>query len=128
MPLVKVELIIRNESEKLEATTVPRLAAALGRCLQSPPGETWLRLYYLSSAQYAENDEALPESVRPTFVEVLKHRTPAPEVLAQEAQQLASTVAEVLERPRENVHIVYAADGVDRVAFGGQLQRSDGAD
>ncbi len=121
MPLVKLELVIRDDSEHLSRDSVSELADALGHCLHSPPGETWLRLYYLPLAQYAENDASLPDAVRPAFVEVLQFERPEPTQLQQLAIELATTIARVLKRPKENVHLIFAADGKDRVAFGGLL-------
>ncbi|MGI9327456.1 MAG: hypothetical protein ACR2PZ_19715 [Pseudomonadales bacterium] len=43
-------------------------------------------------------------------------------VIREDSERLsADSIARVLSRPRENVHLIFAAHGKDRVAFGGKL-------
>jgi phenylpyruvate tautomerase PptA (4-oxalocrotonate tautomerase family) len=41
--------------------------------------------------------------------------------MACEAERLTRAIAPILNRPPENVHILYEPDGAGRVSFGGKL-------
>ena len=95
-----------------------RLADALGDALGQPPGRLWLRLHSLHA--YAENG-GLPAGAAPVFVTVLHARPPAGQALRAEIAAVTAAVAAVVGRPRERVHVEYAAPGAGRIAFGGRL-------
>ncbi len=121
MPIVQLQLVIRDDSERIAHETLQRLADELGECFQSGAAATWVKVDYIPFEQYAENRETLHDDARPTLVRVLKYKIPDQERLAQEAKELASIVANVLLRPERHTHIIYEPDGKGRVAFGGLL-------
>jgi hypothetical protein len=59
--------------------------------------------------------------VRPVFVSILKANLPDEAVMAREVEALTTAVAQLCDRPPENVHIIYLPSGNGRVAFGGQI-------
>ena len=130
MPIVTIQCIVTPADGEFDGRLVQQLADELGDLFESDPGGTWVRLSTLPREQYAENRVKLEPTVRPTFVEVLKRSLPGSEELAAEALQVAETVARVLGRPRENVHVIYAPPAGGRVAFGGKptSQKTDYAD
>lgn len=121
MPIVNVECLIENDTDRYDGDSVQALADALGDLFESEPGTTWVKMFYLSRDDYAENRATLDPEDRPVMVEVLKRSLPDQQALSGEADQIASIVADVLSRPRDNVHVIYLREGAGRVAFGGKL-------
>ena len=121
MPIVQLQLVIRDDSERIARETLQLLADELGAYFQSGTAGTWVRVDYIPFEQYAENRETLCDDARPTLVHVLKYKIPDQDRLALEAKALARIVANVLRRPERNTHIIYEPDGKGRVAFGGLL-------
>ena len=97
------------------------IADAVGRVFGSAPGRTWVRLRFLDSAQYAENDVSISETELPVFVTVLHACPPVAAALTAEVSALTATVAKLTGRPAERVHVQYAPAAVGRQAFGGKL-------
>jgi phenylpyruvate tautomerase PptA (4-oxalocrotonate tautomerase family) len=126
MPIITIECVVSAAENKYPAEIIRRLADELGRLLGSKPAGAWLKMRYLDDMQYAENESDVDPAVRPTFVEVLKHSLGNQESLAAESRKIASTVSETLDRPRENVHVIFLPEGAGRVAFGGELVRTQG--
>ncbi len=121
MPIVQLDLVIREESEKVSPETLQMLTDELGAHFNSEKSGTWVKLGYTTVELYAENGGSLDSSVRPTLVEVLKYELPDEEQLSREADQLADIVARRLGRPKANTHVIYMPEGKGRVAFGGKL-------
>ena len=121
MPIVQLQLVIRDDSERIARETLQLLADELGAYFQSGTAGTWVRVDYVPFEQYAENQETLQDDTKPTLVYVLKYRTPDEDRRAREAKALARIVADLLRRPERNTHIIYEPDGKGRVAFGGLL-------
>lgn len=120
MPIVTVELVV-DPDHALEPGLAQSLANAIGHSLDSPLGETWVRLYSLDRIAYAENGGVVDAGDLPVFVTVLKrHVTPGAELQA-EVGLLAAAIAKVVGRPVASVHIEYAPAAVNRLAFGGKL-------
>lgn len=119
MPIIKVE-IVEDPSKAGIAVSSRELADALGSALGSGPGGTWVKMCTFAASQYAENDTAVPP--RPVFVSVLKADSGSQEDRRKEARILAGTIARVVGRPIENVHILYESDARGRIAFGGELR------
>ncbi len=119
MPILNVEIVTRPNED-----FPPDLAAALadrtGEIFHSEPGGTWVKVTFIASQHYAENLSPAG-GLYPVFVSVLKAALPALRALQAEAAQLAAAVAQVCNRPQENVHILYLPEGIGRVAFGGSL-------
>lgn len=97
------------------------LADAIGDALQQPPGRVWVRLHLV---HHAENGGPLA-GAQPVFVTVLHAHPPAGDALKAEitaiTSAITSAVAAASGRPRERVHLEYAAPGAGRIAFGGRL-------
>lgn len=121
MPIVTIKLFVANPQDFGPAFDLQAVADELGVLFGSGPGQTWLRLECQPRPHYAENG-TLPEATScPTFVEVLKARLPAPEVLAVEADQIATIVSRLVGCPKENTHVLYLPEAVGRIAFNGRL-------
>lgn len=119
MPILNVEIVTRPNED-----FPPNLAAVLadraGQIFHSEPGGTWVKVTFVTSQNYAENLSPAG-GIFPVFVSVLKAKIPPVSALQAEAAQLAAAVAQVCNRPQENVHILYLPEGTGRVAFGGEL-------
>jgi len=121
MPIVEVDIVLRAD-EVLDRTIAGRLANGVASVLGSGPQGTWVRLNPIERDRYAENGEDAPK-VHPVFVRVLKKELGVDEDLEKEAMSIAEIVADLLGRPRENVHIIYEPPAAGRIAFGGKLLR-----
>ncbi len=119
MPIVDVEVVT---DDQLPTDLAQRLADALGDLFNAPSRTTWVRLRALARSRYAENGRA-DDGVHPVFVTVRKFRRPADDQIDRELAVLVDRVAELCDRPRENVHVLYEHDAAARIAFGGKLRR-----
>jgi phenylpyruvate tautomerase PptA (4-oxalocrotonate tautomerase family) len=120
MPIVTVELVA-DPDRPLEHTLAQSLADAVGRVLNSPPGQTWVRLRSLPRNEYAENDAPVNAAELPVFVTVLKRETPVVAEIQTEVTALTRAIAHVVGRPATCVHVEYAPAAAGRVSFGGKL-------
>ena len=120
MPIVDVELVCESKDE-FGYVSARAIADAVGRVFGSPPGRTWIRLRFFDSTYYAENDVSTSKMELPVFVTVLHARPPVAEALTAEVSALTETVARLIGRPAERVHVQYAPAAVGRQAFGGEL-------
>ena len=120
MPIVDVEIVCQSEAE-FNRLSAAALANALGRTFRSQPGTTWVKLRFLGSTSYAENESAVGGSELPVFVSVLHARVPQGDVLATEAKAVTHAVALCLGRAPERVHVRYEPSAIGRQAFGGNL-------
>ena len=119
MPILHVEIVTRS-GESIRPGLAQELADRTGGVFGSQPGGTWVKVHLLARDEYAENDNTA-EDIFPVFVSILKAKLPAPNELQEEITRLTEAVAQVCDRPRENVHIIYQPEGTGRVAFGGRL-------
>jgi phenylpyruvate tautomerase PptA (4-oxalocrotonate tautomerase family) len=122
MPIVTVEVVVDPE-RTLKVSLAQSLANAIGRALDSPPGQTWVRLHFLGRDAYAENEQVVDTDALPVFVTVLKRQVPLGAELQAEVASLTQAVAHVVGRPAESVHVEYAAAAANRLAFGGKLMQ-----
>ena len=122
MPVVEVQVICQSEAEFAKVTARP-IADALGRAFGSAPGHAWVKLQYLTSQQYAENETVAQASELPVFVSVLHAHLPQDEVLAAEAKAITLAVAQCIGRAPDRVHVQYAPAAAGRQAFGGTIVR-----
>ena len=122
MPIIDIELVCESEAE-FARVSARALADALGQTLGSEPGHTWVRLRFLASAAYAENQATLEGADLPAFVTVLHAHPPIGEALATEAMALTLAVAQCLARRPGRIHVQYAPAALGRQAFGGMLVR-----
>lgn len=120
MPIIDVELVCVSEQEAPRVSAAA-LSSALGDVFGSPPGRTWVRVRFLPSSAYAENECELGPEQLPAFVTVLQAHWPVGEGLAQQVNQVTQVVANLLSRSPERVHVQYAPEAAGRQAFGGHL-------
>jgi phenylpyruvate tautomerase PptA (4-oxalocrotonate tautomerase family) len=117
MPIVDVEVV----SGGLPAGLAQALADAAGSVFGSSPGQTWVRLYALPPASYAENGGDMLPDAAPVFVTVTKRALPPRTSLVQEIDALTHAIAAVVGRPAHRIHVQYAPGAAGRMAFGGML-------
>jgi phenylpyruvate tautomerase PptA (4-oxalocrotonate tautomerase family) len=120
MPIVDVELVA-DASSAVAPGLAQSLADAVGRTLQSPPGQTWVRLRVLERDHYAENESSHESVELPVFVTVLKRAPAKGADLAGEIMALAGAIAQVTGRTMSCVHVEYAPAAAGRLGFGGRL-------
>jgi hypothetical protein len=127
MPIVDIELVcpsVNNADARAaagEPVSPQALADALGHVFTSAPGRTWVRLHFLDSNAYAENDVTVGLSELPAFVTILHAHPPIGAALIAEVKAVTETVARLIVRPSERVHVQYAPGAAGRQAFGGRL-------
>jgi phenylpyruvate tautomerase PptA (4-oxalocrotonate tautomerase family) len=117
MPIIDVDWVT---DERVASDLSRTLADGLGEIFGSPPGTTWVRLRTLAPEQYAENEVAVAPT--PVFVHVLMSRQPGGEAAAALAEQVTRCVAERIGVEPGLVHVLFAASGAGRIAFGGALR------
>ena len=120
MPIVTVE-VVGGAGDAMAHDLAQPLADAIGRALESPPGQTWIRVRSIARDQYAENEVPLDAARLPVFVTILKMQTPERAKLEGEITALTHAVAQVIGRPAACVHVEYAPVAAGRLAFGGVL-------
>ncbi len=120
MPILTVDLVA-DELHAPEHNLAQSLADAVGRALDSPPGQTWVRLRLIGRNQYAENESTTAAADWPVFVTVLKQQVPVGPELQAEVTALTRIIAQVIGRAAACVHIEYAPAAAGRVSFGGKL-------
>ena len=122
MPQLEIDIVFRP-NETLKGDTVQRLADAAGKVFDTPPGKTWVRINPVPRHYWAQNKTVLDSYVGPVVVSVLKRVMPQEEFIEVEARNLTRAIAGILDRPDEDVHIMYEADAVGRVVYGGKMVR-----
>ena len=123
MPIIDVELVCHSEAE-FGVVSIDALANALGNALGTVPGRTWVRMRYLGSNAFAENQvsaAAIASQGLPVFVTVLVTRPPEMRALTAEIETITAIVATCVGRSPERVHVQYAPAAAGRQAFGGRL-------
>ena len=119
MPILKLEVVGPMEPT-LRAGLAQAVADAAVTVLASQPQGTWVRVYDVPEADYAENGVA-EAGIRPVFVTVLKHHHAEGPALAYELRLLTDAIAAACDRPVEHVHLLYEDAARGRLAFGGKL-------
>ena len=120
MPIVTVEIVVPPDRVTVEGVA-QLLADAIGGALNSPPGQTWVRVRAIPLDQYAENPSAPDPDNLPAFITVLWRLPPQGADLEQEIAELTRAVAQVIARPLHCVHIEYAPAALGRLSLGGSL-------
>ncbi len=117
MPILDVEIVgqVSNQSGLAQ-----RLADAAGQALNSKPHSTWVKLRFLESANYAENDATV--EYQPVFVDLLLASPPKGAARRSQTTRLTEAIATVLNRPAQVVHITFQPSALGRISFGGELQ------
>lgn len=122
MPIVDIEIVTgTDDPEVVDKETLQLLADDLGGLFGGDPGETWVRLRSIDQDAYAENGGVPGSQVQPVFVSILRAELPERAALGREMAGVAEIVARMLDRPRENVHVLYAPNARGRIGFGGTL-------
>ncbi|MDE0225528.1 MAG: hypothetical protein OXP28_10370 [Gammaproteobacteria bacterium] len=122
MPIVDIEVVTgTTDPEVVDKETLQLLADELGFLFGSDPGSTWVRLRSIDQDAYAENGGVPGSPVPPVFVSILRAELPERAALGREMSGVAEIVARMLDRPRDNVHVLYAPDARGRIGFGGTL-------
>jgi len=122
MPIVDVTIVVGRD-EMVAPGLTQTLADGIGRVLNSPSGQTWVRLHLLAQDRYAESNSSLSSTELPVFVVLLTSQTPSRSQLDGEIAKLTQAISAATGRPSDRVHIEYAPSTVGRVAFGGKLVR-----
>ena len=120
MPIVDVTIVVGRDEVVTEGLT-QSLADRVGHAIDSPPGQTWVRLHVLPQDRYAESNSSLASTDLPVFVVVLTRQVPEQSQLVAAIAKLTQVIAEATGRPSDTVHIEYAPSARGRVAFGGKL-------
>lgn len=121
MPILDIE-IVRNPLEQIEENLSQQLANAAGDVFGSSPAATWVKIWLIDAANYAENNVFAGSENFPVFVNVMKARLETDDELEEEISRLTKVVAQICKRPLENVHIIYQPAAAGRVSFGGKLR------
>jgi phenylpyruvate tautomerase PptA (4-oxalocrotonate tautomerase family) len=121
MPIVDIQIVGKSNAGTSDAVSPQALADALGQVFASSPGRTWVRLHFLNSDAYAENDVMVSSAELPVFVTILHARPPTGAALITEVKAVTDTVARLITRPGGRVHVQYAPAAAGRQAFGGRL-------
>ncbi len=116
MPIIDVEVVGPIERKDLARL----LANSAGEILESAVANTWVKLRSLSTKHYAENAD-LPPKMRPVFVSILLGRSYEESELAGIAIEMAASFSNILDRPKESIHILFEPNALGRIAFGGKL-------
>lgn len=117
MPILTIEVV--GELERATGAA-GRAADAAAAVLEVEAGRCWVKLKLLPREQYAENGGA-EEGISPVFVSLILAQAPQADSCRLQCQQLATALATALDRPAENIHILYQPDAKGRIAFGGRL-------
>ncbi len=122
MPIVDVTIMVGRD-EEVAAGLAQTLADAIGRVLNSPPGETWVRLHLLGQDRYAENNSTLGSTDLPIFAVLLTRKLPDQTQFVDAIAKLTHAISDATGRPSDRVHVEYAPSAIGRVAFGGTLAK-----
>mgnify|MGYP001564273925 CR=1 FL=1 len=118
MPVLEIEFVGEGEP----APSAQKLADAVGEVLNTPAGQTWVKVRVLPEAYYAENGSS-SHDLRPVFVSILLRKLPEEIERERIARSLGQAIAKVSGRASENIHILFLPEGHGRAAFGGNLIR-----
>lgn len=116
MPILDIE-IVQKADEKLNPYLAQEIDDAAAEVFKRGPGCTWVKVRVVD--QYAENNSDEPP--HPVLVSILHSQIPEEGRLREEITELTQIIAEICQRPPENVHLIYLPPGQGRVAFGGRL-------
>lgn len=117
MPILDFE-IVGTQIEISNLSLI--LANTAGRILNSKPGNTWVKLHYLTTEQYSENDDS-KQRVLPIFISILLSQNPGEEARSKIASEMAEAASNIFNRSKENIHVIFQPDAIGRIAFGGKL-------
>jgi hypothetical protein len=120
MPILDIDVVV-VESETIDLSWAQQIADAAGTVFGTEPGRTWVRVRRLQHSDYAENGMKDSPDLLPVFVSVLKSQRPPLDALRVESRKLTLVISRILERPVENVHVLYLPPAAERQSFGGTL-------
>ena len=116
MPILNFEIV---EDPKIE-NLARQLADAAGVVFETHAGNVWVKVHFLPKSQYGENG-GVAEDLNPVFVSALLGQSYGKKDQAVVAVELTEAIAKILNRPKQNIHIIFEPNLVGRVAFGGKL-------
>ncbi|MDQ8205750.1 hypothetical protein [Pelagicoccus sp. SDUM812003] len=121
MPILDFSIVLQ-ESEILDSDLAQRLANKAASILASAPGTVWVRLHPIPKNNYAENGIDERDAPSPVFVEILKSKNEDMKTRTNEIMLFSSEFSKILNRPVENIHILYLPEASGRIAFGGKVK------
>ena len=121
MPILEVEFI-GAVSREIRSGLAQRIADAAAAAFDSAPQGTWVKLRFLDEKSYAENSAVRPSTAQPVFVSVTQSSLPAEPERSEQASVLSNAIADLSDRPVENVHILFEPPAAGRIFFGGRLR------
>lgn len=117
MPILQIDIV--GDSERRKENLAQRIADAAAIALNSRPGGTWVKLQFIATANYAENEGAT-EGL-PIIASLIQAEIPTGDALRNQVFNLAKAISEAADHPVESVHIVIEPAAKGRIAFGGSL-------
>lgn len=118
MPILDVEMVTDDRSNS--ETWAKQIADAAGTAFRTGEGTVWVKLRFVSPANYAENHVPGYSTPRPVFVSILCRDLP-PEAEKQVLMRgLADRIGEILQIPAPWVHILFQPPARGRIGFGGE--------
>lgn len=120
MPILDVR-IVTTGGEEWPRDLAQRMADTAGEAWGAAAGRVWVQLSFLDATRYAENQAKRAPDELPVFVRVLMRDKASLSDRRDLARGLADRLAEVVDRPRQQVHLIFEPPGAGRVAFGGDL-------
>jgi phenylpyruvate tautomerase PptA (4-oxalocrotonate tautomerase family) len=120
MPILDIEIVAPDSTQSLPADLTQSLANEAAQVFGAQAGTVWVKMRIIPLTQYAENNRT-SGGTYPVFVTVLRSRVPKGSELQNEIARVTQVIANVLNRPETNVHIIYQPDGAELIAFGGKL-------
>jgi phenylpyruvate tautomerase PptA (4-oxalocrotonate tautomerase family) len=116
MPILDVEIIGHNRTEGLAQL----LADAAEKVFEAEKGNIWVKVHYVPKSQYAENG-GTSENLNPVFITAQLGQSYGKKDQGQVAVELTEVFSKVVERPKENIHIIFEPSLRGRIAFGGKM-------
>ena len=119
MPIIDVELIALDAPKNLKNLT-QNLTNSAAIILNSPNGQTWLKLHFLPLNQYAENG-GVPEDFKSLFVSLLLKNNLSEDKRSEIAFKLCESFSTITHFPKDHIHILFLPEGSGRMVFGGSF-------
>lgn len=116
MPILDVEVVGHNQREGLAQS----LADAAEKVFETNKGNIWVKVHFIPKSQYAENG-GTPETLNPVFITAQLGQSYGKKDQDQVAVELTEAFSKVIDRPKENIHIIFEPSLRGRIAFGGKM-------
>src|SRR5262245_3485067 len=116
MPILNVEIVGSATENKL----AQRLADVAATVFDTHKGNVWVKVHFIPKSQYAENG-GTPDGLNPVFLTIQLGQSFGKKSNGEVATGLTESVSKLLDRPKENIHIIFEPSLKGRVAFGGKM-------